>query len=349
MNPRNSADWILVDRFLAGECSPAEAESVRERARLDPAFAANLDSARFVRDAQRAALGRSNVDRMWRAVLAATSAAGDPAKALKREPPTQSFRVVPRQPASWWRRRSFAAAAASALGFVGVASFLIANRLVTERSLTTTRDYAAGPQERAAVELPDGTHVLLAPGSHLKLPSNFSRDRQANLDGEAEFTVVHDKRRPFSVRTAQTVTRDLGTAFDLQAYAETGTTRVIVTEGTVDVGGLSVEAGQAAMVTAHQPPALIPRVHPDHDLGWTRGQLVFDAMRVSDAATIISRWFALDVRVPDTALGARHVTARFTNPSGDQVLASLASTLNVRVDRNDQIITLIPQESRSTK
>ena len=350
MNPRDSADWILVDRFLAGECSPAEAESVRERASSDPAFAANLDSARFVRDAQRAAHGRSNVDRMWRAVLAATSTAGDPAKAHKREPPVQALRRVPPQPASWWRRRSFAAAAASALGLVGVASFLIADRLATERSLTTpARDYAAGPQERAAIELPDGTRVLLAPGSHLKVPSDFSRDRQANLDGEAEFTVAHNKRHPFSVRTAQTVTRDVGTAFDLRAYAESGTTRVIVTEGTVDVGGLSVKAGQAAVVTADQPPAIIPRVHPDEDLGWTRGQLVFDATRVSDAATIISRWYAVDVRVPDSALGARHVTARFTNPSVDQVLASLASTLDVRVDRNDLTITLLPQESRSTK
>ena len=258
MNPRDSTDWILVDRFLAGDCSPAEAESVRERARSDPAFAANLDSARFVRSAQRAAHGRSNVGRMWRAVLAATNAAGDPAKAHKREPPMQAFRVVPPQPASWWRRRSFAVAAASALGLVGVASFLIADRLANERGLTTTaRDYAAGPQERAAIELPDGTHVLLAPGSHLTVPSDFSRDRQANLDGEAEFTVVHNTRRPFSVRTAQTVTRDVGTAFDLQAYAETGTTRVIVTEGTVDVGGLSLEAGQAAVVTAHQAPAII--------------------------------------------------------------------------------------------
>lgn len=350
MNPHRSPDWILIDRFLSGECSPAEAEGVRDRARADPVFAANLDSARFVRDVQRATHGRSNVDRMWRAVLAGTSAAGDPAKAHKREPPMQAVRVVPPQPSSWWRRRSFVAAAASALCLVGVASFLIADRLATERSLTTTaRDYAAGPQERAAIELPDGTHVLLAPGSHLKVPSDFSRDRQANLDGEAVFTVVHNKRRPFSVRTAQTVTRDVGTAFDLQAYAETGTTRVIVTEGTVDVGGLSVQAGQAAVVTAHQPPAMIPLMHPDEDLGWTRGQLVFDATRVSDAAAIISRWFALDVRVPDSALGARHVTARFTNPSVDQVLASLTSTLNVRIDRNDRTITLLPQESKSTK
>ena len=245
---------------------------------------------------------------------------------------------------------SFAVAAACALGLVGVASFFIADRPATEQSLTTTtRDYAAGPQERAAIELPDGTHVLLAPGSHLKVPADFSRERQVNLDGEAEFSVVHNTRRPFSVRTAQTVTRDVGTAFDLQAYAESGTTRVIVTEGTVDVGGLSVKAGQAAVVTAHAPPAIIPRVHPDEDLGWTRGQLVFDATRVSDAATIISRWYAVDVRVPDSALGARHVTARFTNPSVDQVLASLASTLNVRVDRTDLTITLLPQESRSTK
>ena len=240
MNPRDSTDWILVDRFLAGDCSPAEAESVRERARSDPAFAANLDSARFVRSAQRAAHGRSNVGRMWRAVLAATNAAGDPAKAHKREPPMRAFPSRPAAtrgvggdgaPFGSWRR--FRARPR------GRCVFLIADRLANERSLTTTaRDYAAGPQERAAIELPDGTHVLLAPGSHLTVPSDFSRDRQANLDGEAEFTVVHNTRRPFSVRTAQTVTRDVGTAFDLQAYAETGRSGD-VTEGTVDVGGLS--------------------------------------------------------------------------------------------------------------
>ena len=56
--PHDEIDFTLLDRFLAGECSPAEAERVRQWLASDEANAKYLDA---VRDALRPSTGISDV------------------------------------------------------------------------------------------------------------------------------------------------------------------------------------------------------------------------------------------------------------------------------------------------
>lgn len=86
--------------------------------------------------------------------------------------------------------------------------------------------------------LPDGSHVLLSPGSEVHVRIDAQR-RQLQLDrGQAWFQVTADAQRPFQVHTPHGTVTALGTAFDLAVKDDSSV--VTVTEHRV-----SVESGSA--------------------------------------------------------------------------------------------------------
>ena len=61
--------------------------------------------------------------------------------------------------------------------------------------------------------------------------------------------------------------------------------------------------------------------------------LVFNGTPLSDAALVLERWYDVEIRLPDTALAARRLTASFQHEPIDLVLKRIALTLGVRVVR----------------
>jgi transmembrane sensor len=337
MSARDSTEWTLIDRYLAGECSVEEVRAVEARRATDPAFGDAIAAAKVIRDAAGNQAPAWDLDGVWRGVVRRTAAAQDPVKVRMPGLPTRQRFSIP----EWCRL-----AAAALVVAVGAATWRVGTHWLPTHSPgsgVATRVYTTAPGERLTVTLSDGTQLTLAPDTRLGVPATYGvTSREVTLEGEAVFTATHDVERPFTVRTSQAVTRDIGTTFDIQAYPEATTTRVIVSEGRVDVRGVSVGAGQLALVARHGVPTVTSGVHADRYLAWRTGQLVFEATPVPEVLATISRWYDLDVRAPDPALATRHVTATFTNAPVDEVLTSLAATLAARVDRSGRTVTLSP-------
>ena len=75
-----------------------------------------------------------------------------------------------------------------------------------------------------SLRLPDGTRVVLGPGSRIDTADGYARrTRAVTLRGEGYFDVVHDDARPFVVRTGQALLRDVGTRFTVSTGPSTGT------------------------------------------------------------------------------------------------------------------------------
>jgi ferric-dicitrate binding protein FerR (iron transport regulator) len=328
-------DWALIDRYLARECSEGEVRFVEARRVSEPAFRDALQAAALIRDVGRDHAPQWDLDHVWRGVVRQTGDAQDPVKV--RMPHRQTGR-----PAilTWGRL------AAAALAAVSLATWMLARPgsvMRPQAGRAAPRDYTTATGERLAVTLTDGTQVTLAPHSHLRVPAAYGLTaRDVALEGEGVFTAVHDPHRLFTVRTAQAVTRDIGTTFDIMAYPEATTTRVVVAEGRVDVRGVPLVAGQLGVVASHGVPEVTSGVRISAYLAWRTGEVVFDATPMPEVMTTIGRWYDVDVRSADPALMARHVTATFTNAPLDEVLTSLAATLAARVERHGRVVTLTP-------
>src|SRR5690606_26455782 len=98
------------------------------------------------------------------------------------------------------------------------------------------REYVNPNGKRAIITLPDSSKVTLDGGSVLYFPEEFSsHKRQVILKGEAFFEITSDAERPFEVLAKGTVTRVLGTSFNMKAYEEDDQLSVAVVTGKVRV------------------------------------------------------------------------------------------------------------------
>jgi len=86
------------------------------------------------------------------------------------------------------------------------------------------------------VKLPDGSRVVLRPGTQLSVAKGFGKDnRDLELDGEAIFNVVGSAGRPMVLRTRNLEITVLGTLFHVDAFQKNAGEQVDLLEGKLRV------------------------------------------------------------------------------------------------------------------
>lgn len=107
---------------------------------------------------------------------------------------------------------------------------------VNTRVSTNTYIVTAGRQTMDSLRLSDGTCVMLNAGSRLTYPERFDGDRRVvELSGQAFFSVMPDKARPFIVQTAQMDVKALGTSFEVFSFDGDEEVEVILLTGKIKV------------------------------------------------------------------------------------------------------------------
>jgi ferric-dicitrate binding protein FerR (iron transport regulator) len=240
-----------------------------------------------------------------------------------------------------------AAVIAAAAGLVGRA---LLTRGEPSRQATAERVITVPLGEQARFRLPDGSAVLLGAGSTLRHPGAFAdRVREVTLEGQAYFMVEHDARRPFRVRAGDLVATDLGTEFLVRAYPEDRRARVVVRSGRVAVRpaqgpdssqqGRVVRAGELGRLGADGEPT-IEQADTAAYFAWTEGMLVFDGTPLREALPQLSRWYDLDFRLADPALGAIPLSGKLDQTLTPARLDLLAGSLGLQQVRRGRVVTL---------
>mgnify|MGYP000246770652 CR=1 FL=1 len=94
----------------------------------------------------------------------------------------------------------------------------------------------AGKGDKATIELPDGTNVVLNSASQLSYLNNFGEKvRRVQLNGEAYFKVAHDEKHAFIVQIGDLEVKVLGTSFNVSAYKNDKQQFVALATGSVAV------------------------------------------------------------------------------------------------------------------
>jgi transmembrane sensor len=244
-----------------------------------------------------------------------------------------------REPRRW--PRWIAAAAAVVIAIAGIRWSVVARRSEETRSVTT----ASG--DRLVLRLADSSVVTLGPASTVRYRMSGTR-REVDVDGLAAFTVVHDARRPFVVRAKNAQATDLGTRFVVRAYAADSGVEVAVTSGVVGLSGLSrstlvLQAGEAGRVSPAGLVSAVARARTASDTAWIDGRLAFDDEPLERVALELERWFDVEIRISDSTLARRRVSAVYNNPSLSGVVEALATTFDARVARTGRVVTFSPR------
>lgn len=339
----------LLDRYLAGECTPEEVAQIRrylmarpETARVLRDFLDGLDSGHDRPPAPNAAESWAVVQRRLREGEGEErdTSTNAPSRTIgKRASPseTKPRRESPATILGWRRGRFLMMSAAVLVAVVALAGV----RLALKPPPTAARTYSTVPGERSDLRLPDGTHVRVAPATRLVLTSDFGiRNREAYLDGEAYFQVRHDSRRPFLVHAAGTTTRDVGTEFAVRSYPEDSAVQVVVRSGHVELNNLDLAAGDVGRSTAGGRATVEHRADVRALLAWMDGRLVFHNAPLSTVLAELRRWYGVDVQLSTSALGQLPFTGELGELPPSSAVDLVAMTLGLRVRQRDERLVL---------
>lgn len=318
----------LLARFLAGETSAADRAEVEAWAAADPANRAELDRLRtlWLPPAE----GPWDVNRAWARLVPRLEQAPAPA-------------VIQLRPG---RRLALALAASLVLALGATLLW----RAFGPARVPAPRVVATQAGEQRAFDLPDGSHLVLAPASVLRVSPQYGRpERRVDLEGEAWFEVRHDASRPFRVYARGTVTEDLGTEFSVRAIAGESSVRVTVVSGSASLRRAGAPAAAAATLLARTvgvlpAGAVSPRVEREADVealvAWREGRMIFENAPLDSVAAEISRWYGVTVRLAGPDLGARRLTATFRTGRLGDALEVLSLSLGVRVARHGDTVVV---------
>ncbi len=340
--------WDALSRYIAGESDPSEVSAVQARLTAHPADAA---FARAVKDhtevATASAMHSPNVEAALASVRARMRAESVPAGEAATEglsvvrggAPRVAARTAPAAPA---RRRVWGRV------IVGLAATVVAVFGIREWRSTTSlapaeRVLATRVGERDSLLLPDGSKVVLAPGSRLTVAADFDAgNRVVTLEGAAFFDVQHDDAHPFTVRAARAEIVDVGTAFTVKTDVD-GDVAVAVTHGIVALrdasaaSSVELHAGDRGIVKSGTVAVTRGSV-TEEETTWTRGQLSYRDTPLAEVRADLLRWFGITLQVQDSALTRLTVTMPAQSDSAT-IINTIVTLLGAEaVQRGDTII-----------
>ncbi|HEV7703857.1 MAG TPA: FecR domain-containing protein [Gemmatimonadaceae bacterium] len=360
-------DWSLLDRYLSGRCSAAEIAAVQQWAARDPSNARTLASVQRIWDESGIIAERFDAETAIRTLRStrvdalqdvtdempvigdALSVAEDARHSARQRRPF--FAATPRAPALSSQVWLMLAAAGILIAAAGVSQLRLVSREpnVAQSLAAVPREFTTQRAQLAQVRLSDGSTIDLAPESRLTVPADYgSTRREVTLDGEGFFTVVHDQRLPFTVKSGSAVVHDIGTKFVVRHYTGDSVVRVVVSEGSVRLTAQGAEESTAPVLTRGDlarvrdggDVAVSHGVDMDQYMGWTSGRLTFVDVPLDEVLAQVGRWYDVRVVLGDSALKKQRMTMSVPTTSISALVEGIGLALDVRAQRRGDTIVL---------
>jgi ferric-dicitrate binding protein FerR (iron transport regulator) len=190
-----------------------------------------------------------------------------------------------------------AGVAAAVAILLGLASLLLLFRQHGGNTETMHMLTKAAPADRIdSLRLADGTMVILNNGSSISYPERFENgERKIILSGEAFFD-VRPQKAPFIIHAGNTITRVLGTSFNVRAYENDERIKISVLSGKVAVStghdqqaaSVVLVRGEQAIYTKHSHNISRSAADPLLALAWKEGKIKFRNTPFPEAIAALS-------------------------------------------------------------
>lgn len=148
------------------------------------------------------------------------------------------------------------------------------------------------------IVLPDGTKVWLNAASSLRYPVAFTGDtREVQIVGEAYFEVTADAQKPFSVHfNEHGVVEVLGTAFNINAYADEPQVKATLLSGSIRVNRQRVlQPGEQANIDDNDGMTVETSADAEDAIAWKNGLFIMRSTELPALLRQVSRWYDVEV------------------------------------------------------
>jgi ferric-dicitrate binding protein FerR (iron transport regulator) len=191
--------------------------------------------------------------------------------------------------------------------------------------------------EKKEIRLSDGSRIWLNENSMLQYPEKFTGNlREVQLQGEAFFEIARDENQPFLVNTGNSVTKVLGTSFNIRQSADK-TIEIDVVTGKVlfynqqaEAKSIILQAGEEGLLATS---ALAPQKGVNKDtnfLSWHTGLLVFKNVALQEVIPQIEKYYQIRLILENKSLNQCFLTSSFDKRTLEEVLQTLQTIYGLR-------------------
>jgi len=201
------------------------------------------------------------------------------------------------------------------------------------------------PKQKYKVILPDETEILLNKNSDLTFNLNRKTDRyNADLSGEAYFSVKHNPEFPFKVNANKIQIKVLGTEFNINNYPSSQT-KVSLIKGSVMLSTNEIKTklqpGEIAVFDKKEQKFDIKYANVLDDTNWTDNNFSFKQMKLSDIVKKLEKWYNIKFIIRDQDLKNTHFTGIISKKQGLKFfLNNLKYTENIKFSIKNNLIIL---------
>lgn len=197
--------------------------------------------------------------------------------------------------------------------------------------------------QRVNIKLPDGSNVWLNARTTLRFPFAFrSGRREVELDGEAYFDIVKDKKHPFIVETSKAKVEVYGTQFNVDAYTDrdefeatlmSGSVKVISAANPLDMQLLAPDS-KAYLEKGRLKVAPVDDYNPYR---WKEGLICFRNETFRNIMKDFEKYYGMRIHVENKQVLKYFYTGKFRQADGiDYALRVLQKDIRFTYHRDDE-------------
>lgn len=301
---------ILIDKYLRGECSPAEEQLV-----IDWLEENDLEDCNDVLQRN----PKKKIQDYWEEMV-------------HRFPELEEAGTFNNKKS---KRRWLVAAVSIGILFLGALA------AYWTFSIESSPQYVTGFGEVKRIVLPDGTGVTLNAKSSLTLNEHFNKkERIVELSGQAFFRVKEEADIPFIVKTKKVDIKVLGTSFDVSAFEKEPNVSVALKEGKVLVQsqsfkkryekGVLLKPGEEVVIEKKTSTLTLKKYDKKVKQAWKRQDLYFKDAGMKEVLHKLHRFYGVSFETRNLKDVDWHLSGRYSNQTLKEVLESLSFNYGLR-------------------
>jgi ferric-dicitrate binding protein FerR (iron transport regulator) len=181
------------------------------------------------------------------------------------------------------------------------------------------------------IRLMDGTRITLKENTHIRVPSNFSKQNRNLIlkNGEAYFRVYHNKKSKFKITTKKYNINVLGTSFNVRAYRNEGIQTTFLNNGKVQIevpetkSTYNMIPGQKIIMDKKTNSIKLKSYSPSVQLMLDRDLISFSNMTLDQIVKNLELLFNKEIEYVAKSKNEEHISCSFRGRDLDRILESL--------------------------